>query len=649
MDDLSLPVNMSALDVSLSQVSYVYDGNEKKPAVTVKDGAILLEEGVDYSVNYRDNTNAGTAAVILTGLGDYEGTREETFTISKADPGLLFAQDKMVKSLTDAAFINALSCTTDGAVTFSSSNTAVASVNSSTGQVTIRSAGTTTITASAAEGINYIAGSAHYTLEVREHEKINLADGYKIYWEWGASTNPTYTGKEHCPEIIVGKYLESELYGDWDYQSQIDPIENSPIRLEENLDYTVSYSNNVNPGTATVTVTGIGDYFGTLTINFTIWKIEIGDVLRPGLVYPLQMIIKGTQSASFINLLEKKTDGRVTFSSEDPSVATVDSSSGEVTICGAGTTKITAYAQEGTYYQAGSVSYSILVTDKEDELPDDAQGSGALGNNLYWSITRDGTLTISGTGEMQSDVFCYGSPWSKYLDSISKVVISEGITSIASMFGAGSASEIVLPSTLKTIGSYAFEGCVNLLDISLPEGLTKIETFTFEGCSSLSQITIPDTVTSIGDGAFYECTSLSEIHLPSNLRTIGGNAFIRCGSLTQIEIPAGTESIGYSAFRGCSSLKSFRIPEGVKVIEGLTFADCVNMTSLIIPESVTDIKQQAFQECGKLTIYGVSGSYAETYASDSGISFRAIPSVSSSVITLSETSFIYDDRKKSRL
>ena len=122
--------------------------------------------GTDYTVSYADNTNAGTATAKVTGAGNYKGEKSVTFTINKADAKLAFADSALIKKTTDAAFTNTLTKTTDGSVTFKSSNTKVATVNSTSGLVTIKGAGKATITASSTEGNNYKAGSASYSLTV---------------------------------------------------------------------------------------------------------------------------------------------------------------------------------------------------------------------------------------------------------------------------------------------------------------------------------------------------------------------------------------------------------------------------------------------------------------------------------------------------
>ena len=153
--------------ITLSSTNYTYDGKEKEPTITVKYGTVELSQGTDYLVTYTNNTSAGTATVKVTGTGNYKGEKTVTFTINKADSKLVFAESILTKNTTDTAFTNALTKTTDGTVTFKSSDTNVAIVNSMSGHVTIKGAGTATITATASEGKNYKAGNIAYTLIVK--------------------------------------------------------------------------------------------------------------------------------------------------------------------------------------------------------------------------------------------------------------------------------------------------------------------------------------------------------------------------------------------------------------------------------------------------------------------------------------------------
>ena len=237
--------------------------------------------------------------------------------------------------------------------------------------------------------------------------------------------------------------------------------------------------------------------------------------------------------------------------------------------------------------------------------------SGTCGDNLTWTLTSDGTLTISGTGEMTS------SPWrDSYSDVIKSVIIEDGVTSI---------------------GDWAFEFCSSLTSVTIPDSVTSIGMSAFEFCSSLTSINIPNSVTSISEGAFYECSSLTSINIPDSVTSIGDRAFEFCSSLTSLNIPDSVTSISDYTFSGCSSLTSINIPNSVTSIGDFTFSGCSSLTSINIPNSVTSIGDFAFDVCWDLTsitfesattkifdsehtipdtatIYGYEGSTAQAYA-----------------------------------
>ena len=322
------PLNLSECTMTISPTSYTYDGTAKKPTVTIKYNGTNLTNNTDYTVSYSNNTNAETGTVTAIGKEHFTGQISKTFTIGKASPTLSFASSSVSKKTTDSSFTNTLTKKTDGTVTFSSSNTSVATVNSSSGLVTIKGVGKTTITANAAAGTNYNAGSASYSLTVSAR---SISDCTMTI----SPTSYTYDGTAKKPTVT---------------------IKNNSTNLTINTDYTVSYNNNTNAGTGTVTATGKGSYSGTLSKTFTIGKAS------PTLSFASSSVSKNTTDSAFTNTLTKKTDGTVTFSSSNTSVATVNSSSGLVTIKGAGNTTITANAASGTNYIAGSASYTLTVT-----------------------------------------------------------------------------------------------------------------------------------------------------------------------------------------------------------------------------------------------------------------------------------------------
>ena len=129
---------------------------------------------------------------------------------------------------------------------------------------------------------------------------------------------------------------------------------------------------------------------------------------------------------------------------------------------------------------------------------------------------KKGVLTIKGKGEM-------GDPIKTTVyenKNIKKVVIKKGVTAIADFAfkGCKKLKEIILPSTLKKIGAYAFEECP-IKNITIPKSVKSIEPGAFAG-SSIKSITIPKTVKKLGEGVFGDCKKLESITMPGNIGVI---------------------------------------------------------------------------------------------------------------------------------
>lgn len=193
---------------------------------------------------------------------------------------------------------------------------------------------------------------------------------------------------------------------------------------------------------------------------------------------------------------------------------------------------------------------------------------------------------------------------------LKKITYAEGVTVVGGKFmflnaGSGLADdeyvEISLPSTLTTIGQYAFR-TVKVNNITLPESVTEIGNQAFYGCDYLTEINIPTGVTAIGQMAFYECEKLAiEVTLGSNLTSIGAGAFYGT-SITKLTIADGadeetgykiTSSYGgttwYGAFQNCVSLTSVSLGKGLTSLEPATFGGCTSLTDVTLPSTLTAI------------------------------------------------------------
>lgn len=147
---------------------------------------------------------------------------------------------------------------------------------------------------------------------------------------------------------------------------------------------------------------------------------------------------------------------------------------------------------------------------------------------VSWSLDSEGTLKISGSGDMYDfDHRCYYPIWHNYVSEIQSVIVEEGVTSIGSdaFIDCRALRSVTIPESVTKIGSGAFKRCQSLKQIQLPKGIKSIESSTFQYCYSLTDIVIPDTVTSIGDYAFEYCCAMESITIPASLVSIGKYAF----------------------------------------------------------------------------------------------------------------------------
>lgn len=185
---------------------------------------------------------------------------------------------------------------------------------------------------------------------------------------------------------------------------------------------------------------------------------------------------------------------------------------------------------------------------------------------------------------------------------------------------------------LVSLGASAFEGCTALREVSLPKHLASLGSRAFCGCTALEgTIDIPDDVKSILSDTFLNCFSLSRVTLSSNVTRIYSSAFCNCRSLTEITIPASVKSIREGAFRGCENLSKVTLSEGLQVIRENAFLNCGKLKSLAIPSTVTTMPKYAigysvdedkhYLRTTDFTIYGKTGTRAETYALICGFTF----------------------------
>lgn len=167
----------------------------------------------------------------------------------------------------------------------------------------------------------------------------------------------------------------------------------------------------------------------------------------------------------------------------------------------------------------------------------------------------------------------------------------------------GPGGDVVIPSSVTSIGDRAFMGRIELTNITIPNSVTDIGYAAFVGCYGLTNVTIPNSVTSIGGSAFDACYGLTSVTIPESVSVIGDWAFLSCRNLTSVTIPASVTNLGEGAFCDCAHLTSVTIPKSIVSINRFAFMDCRNLTSITIPGSVTYIGGAAFYRTGLKDVY----------------------------------------------
>lgn len=199
-----------------------------------------------------------------------------------------------------------------------------------------------------------------------------------------------------------------------------------------------------------------------------------------------------------------------------------------------------------------------------------------------------------------------------YLGTGGDVIIPTTVDTIGqgSFSDCSTLASVSIPSTVTSIGSSAFNGCSGLTSVNIPSGITSISSSVFKNCSGLTSITIPFSVTSIGDYAFEGCNGLTTVTIPEGVTHIGRNVFSSCNSLTSISIPDGITNIDTFAFYNCSSITYVLIGNSVTNIGYRAFEGCTSLDTIIIPNSVTNIGEQAFMSCSNLSFASIGNSVA---------------------------------------
>lgn len=240
--------------------------------------------------------------------------------------------------------------------------------------------------------------------------------------------------------------------------------------------------------------------------------------------------------------------------------------------------KIPDYALSDVNKQYWDVDQTIYLGIKKITLPDNIVEIGKSAFN-YMQLEEINLPKSLRKLNIYSFANCH---WLK----VDPLIIPEGVLEIPSQCFANcqSFSELILPSTLKTISDLAFYN-TRMKSIMFPNDLDSIGYAAFEGAALLRKAIIPNNCLRLGAFAFNHCDSLREMHIPIGIENIPNNFAALANSLETVKIPESVTEIKDNAFQWCFALKNIKFPEGLKFLGQNAFHYC-NPDSIIFPESL---------------------------------------------------------------
>ena len=539
------PVDLSAAAVIEPIPPQTYTGSALTPAVTVRVGEQTLTEGWDYTVAYANNTNVGEATVTVTGRGDYSGTASAVFTVAPADlsqcEAVLYKANSYGSNIGEAVYDYSggenkpkADVTFNGRTLYENTSYTLSYRNNV-------SAGTATAVLT---GTGNFTGSLELPFTVNP---LSLDD-----LDSASVAAAVYNTAPQTPKITMyTQYRDSDGYSQYNY-------------LTADRDYDIlGWADNVNAGSASVTVKGKGNYTGQRAIAFTINPMPLtqNDFTVTGTATKV-----GEDGAELHDLaVVWKRTGQALRQGTDFTVENLYSDS-----------NFAYFYLNGLGNFGGSTgTYSFRLTETVDvTLP--IMGSFPA----VWMIDKGGVLTIQANGPLNS--ISYNDQqrsWIPYSSLVKKIVIHEATS----------------------ISSGLFTECYNLTEVVVVEDdgfypLTRIDPTAFPGSGSYV-FHLPDTITTLdralerGSAKFFVTPGSTT---DATVRATGYNYFYYEGypdfKLWTYQGDGDLWLLEYTGSGGAVTIPSF-----VNVIESYGFSDTYRIDKVIIPASVKSIRNGFLQ------------------------------------------------------
>ena len=310
-----------------------------------------------------------------------------------------------------------------------------------------------------------------------------------------------------------------------------------------------------------------------------------------------------------------------------------------------GCTSITQVVIRDGLQEVGVAAFYGMTNLISADLPDTVT---RIGDNAFQDCTSLTSFHYPlSLQDVYNGYFTYGNLFVNCV-SLKEIRVPEGVTQLPFCVFRGSKhlEHVYLPSTLESIGDFAFYECESIVNLDIPAGVTKIGGYAFAYMKQLTTADLPDGVTSIGECAYAGCENLTYFHYPRNLEKTTpfnytcGDIFSNCYKLETITIPDGVTHIPGSMFFGAEYLKNVDIPLSVTEIgypvpinNRDPFHNCKSIEVLYLSPNITRIYDPTFEGCTSLEIWTEYGCYALEYAKSHGIPYYYLTPVRATVPT----------------